>query len=73
MPHGKVAVDGLGVTVKHFLWIFAKAGGNAPLDAMSYSKLLVNAIIFFISSDDIEKKLDEMTEHWHKILPVPTQ
>ena len=48
MPHGKVAVDGLGVTVKHFLWIFAKAGGNAPLDAMSYSKLLVNAIIFFI-------------------------
>ena len=26
---------------------------------------------FLISSEDIEKKSDEMTEHWNQILPVP--
>ena len=24
-----------------------------------------------MSSEDIEKKSDEMTEHWNQILPVP--
>ena len=73
--HGKGAVDGLGGTVKHSVWRFVKAGGNAPLDAMSYSEIAhqrnPNISIFFISSEDIEKKSDEMTEHWHQILPVP--
>ena len=73
--HGKGAVDGLGGTVKCSVWRFVKAGGNAPLDAMSYSEIAhqrnPNISIFFISSEDIEKKSDEMTEHWHQILPVP--
>ena len=42
---------------------------------MSYSEIAhqrnPNISIFFISSEDIEKKSDEMTEHWHQILPVP--
>ena len=73
--HGKGAVDGLGGTVKHSVWRFVKAGGNAPLDAMSYSEIALqcnpNTSIFFISSEGIGKKSDEMTEHWHQILPVP--
>ena len=71
----KGAVDGLGGTVKHSVWRFVKAGGNAPLDAMSYSEIALqcnpNTSIFFISSEGIGKKSDEMTEHWHQILPVP--
>ena len=35
--HQTGAVDGLGGTVKHSVWRFVKAGGNAHLDAMSYS------------------------------------
>ena len=62
--HGKGAV-GLGGTVKRFVWRFVKAGGNAPLDAMSYSEIACqrnpNINIFFISSENIEKKSDEMT------------
>ena len=69
MLHGKGAVDGLGGTVKHSVWRFVKAGDNALLDAMSYSEIACqrnpNINIFFILSEDIEKKSDEMTEHWH--------
>ena len=36
MSHGKGA-DGLGGAVKHCVWIFVKAGGNEPLDVISYS------------------------------------
>ena len=39
MLHGKGAVNGLVQTVKHSVWRFVKAGGNAPLDAMSYSEI----------------------------------
>ena len=42
---------------------------------MSYSEVACqrnpNINIFFIPSEDIEKKSDEMTEHWHPILPMP--
>ena len=42
---------------------------------MSYSEIAcqcnANINIFFISSENIEKKSDEMTEHWHQILHVP--
>ena len=41
---------------------------------MSYSEIArqrnPNINIFFMSSEDIEKKSDEMAEHWHQILPV---
>ena len=37
MSHGK-GTDGLGGTVKHSVWRFVKAGGNAPSDAMSCSE-----------------------------------
>ena len=72
--HGKGAVDCLGGTVKHSVWRFVKVGGNAPLDAMNYSEIArqrnPNINIFFILSEDIEKKSDEMTKHWNQILPV---
>ena len=74
MLHGNGVVDSLGGTVKHSVWKFIKADGNAPLDAMSYSEIAGQCNpnnIFFLSSEDIEKKSDEMTEHWHQILPVP--
>ena len=68
------AVDGLGRAVKHSIWRFVKDGGNAPLDGMSYSENACqhnpNINIFFILSEYIEKKSDEVTEHWHQILPV---
>ena len=74
MSHGKGAVDGLGGTIKRSVWRFVKAGGNAPSDAMSYSEIAsqrnANINIFFILSEDIEKKSDEMTEYWQQILPV---
>ena len=61
--HGKGAVDCLGGTAKRSAWRFIKAGGNAPLDAMSYSEIACqrnpNINIFFISSEDIEEKSDE--------------
>ena len=66
MLHGKGAVDGLGGTVKHSVWRFVKAGGNAPLDTISYSEIAHQhnpSYIFFISFEDIEKKSDEMPEH----------
>ena len=73
--HGKGTVDRLGGTVKCFVWQFGKAGGNAPLDTISYSEIArqhnPNINIFFMSSEDIVKKSDEMTEHWDQILPVP--
>ena len=60
--HGKGTVDRLGGTVKCFVWQFGKAGGNAPLDAISYSEIArqhnPNINIFFMSSEDIVKKLD---------------
>ena len=66
MSHGKGAADGLGGTVKHSVWRFVKAGGNAPLDARSYSEIAhqrnPNIDIFSISSEDIEKKSDEMRQ-----------
>ena len=37
--HGKGAVDGSGGTVKRSVWRFVEAGGNAPLDAISYSEI----------------------------------
>ena len=77
MSHGKGAVDGLGGAVKRSVQRFVKAGGNAPSDAMSYSDIAsqcnANINIFFILSEDIEKKSDEMTEYWQQILPVRTQ
>ena len=59
-------VDSLGGTVKHSVWRFVKAGGNAPLDTISYSEIAHQhnpSYIFFISFEDIEKKSDEMPEH----------
>ena len=42
---------------------------------MSYSEIACqrnpNINIFFILSEDVEKKSDEMTEHWQQILLVP--
>ena len=71
--HGKGAVDCLGGTVKHSGWRSVKVGGNAPLDKMSYSEIAhqrnPNINIFFILSEDIEKKSDEI-KHWNQILPV---
>ena len=64
MSHGKGPVDCLGGTVKGSAWRFVKAGGNASLDATSYSEIACqrnsNINIFFVSSEDIEKKSDEM-------------
>ena len=75
LERGKGTVYGLEGKVKCSVWRFVKAGGNAPLDAMSYSEIAChhnrNINIFFISSEDIEKKSDEMSEHWHQILLMP--
>ena len=70
--HGKGPVDGLGGTGKYSVWRFDKIRGNAPLDELfrNCSSTQSNINIFFMSSEDIEKKSDEMAEHWHQILPV---
>ena len=63
--HEKRTVDGLGGTVKCSVWRIVKADGNASLDAMSYSEIArqlnLNINIFFLLSEDIEKKSDQLT------------
>ena len=73
--HGKVAVDGIGGTVKRSVWRVVRAGTTAPLDAASYAEIASNRIpninVEYISSAEIEKDSVEKAPIWSAAVGVP--
>lgn len=73
--HGKGAVDGIGGTIKRYVWRNTRATTIAPVDAQSYAAVAKercpNVTVIYVSSEKVKLRSTPKLSIREKTLPVP--